>query len=67
MLIDGMLWLVESKSRKYENIEMNVSFAQRNEQQNASIKMVAFHLAWQRDYTRFGIACPLLVLSNGGL
>ncbi len=42
-----------------------MSFAQRNEQRNASIKMVAFHLAWQPDYARFGIACLLSVLSSG--
>lgn len=53
------------KSKVEGNFERNVIFAQRK-RESASNKMVAFHLAWQPDYARFGIACPLTVLSRCG-
>ena len=66
--VDGWHVVVDriEKSKVEGNFKRNTIFAQRK-RESASNKMVAFHLAWQPDYARFGIACPLSVLNNGGL
>ena len=61
MLMGDMSWLAESKCW---NFERKAIFRAAKNAKAQAIKMVAFHLAWQPDYARFGIVCPLSVLSS---